>query len=196
MGYLVKGKEEIRKYWFENHVVKKIEGKDGFQRIIWGEEGTSMYQIEYVLSGSEVFISGDLGEAVYCLTCAATLENIKDFNFSYFTGKLRAFCEDRWDFNPEQAKQELDKYWEEYEMELQEDSQDIYDGVLSAIEESSSMEGYRGWLMTVYNEHSVDTDLLEVIWDFGQKMPLRLIGYWVGLQMIIEQLEKDNEKVS
>ncbi|AIM04419.1 hypothetical protein BACvac02_0523 [Bacillus anthracis] len=32
---------------------------------------------------------------------------------------------------------------------------------------------------------------MECIWDFGKRLPRRLIGYWLGLQMAIEQLEKN-----
>lgn len=31
---------------------------------------------------------------------------------------------------------------------------------------------------------------MEDIWGFGKRLPRRLIGYWLGLQMAIEQLEK------
>lgn len=58
-----------------------------------------MYRTKYVLSGANVFIAGDIGEAVYTLTCAATPENIKGFNLSYFTGKLKSSCGDRWNFD-------------------------------------------------------------------------------------------------
>ena len=189
MDFIEKAKVEIRNDWFENHVAEII-GEEGLQVIIWGKPGTNMYRTKFVLSGNNVFISGDIGEAVYALTCRATLENIKGFNLGYFTGKLSAFCEPRWDFNSELAKKELDEFWEENEMNKLEDSQEIYDGVASAIEESMSLESYHAWLMTVYHSTSIDSDAMEDIWDFGKRMPRRLIGYWVGLQMAIEQLEK------
>ncbi|AZV43632.1 hypothetical protein BAOM_3023 [Peribacillus asahii] len=192
MEYIVKVKQDIRKNWFNNHIAK-IEGEEGLQVIYWGEPGTNMYRTKYVLSGNNVFISGDIGEAVYSLTCAATLDNIKDFNLSYFTKKLSAFCEDRWDFDEKLAKKELKEYWEEYEMSQIEDSKEIYDGIISAIEESRSINEYHSWLMTVYHDTSIDSDIMEYVWDFGRKMPPRLIGYWVGLQMIIEQLEKKDK---
>lgn len=195
MNTVDKKKEEIRNHWFKNHVAE-INGEEGLQVIYWKEPGTFMYGTKYVLSGNNVFISGDIGEAVYTLTCKATLDNIKDFGMSYFTSKLDAFCEDRWDFNAKLAKKELKEHWEEYEMDKTENGEEIYDGIMSAIEESSSLEAYRAWLMPVYQSTSIDSDKLECVWDFGKEMPHRLIAYWVGLQMAIEQLEKNKLKIT
>lgn len=189
MDHIERVQEEIRSHWFKDHVAE-IKGEEGLQVIVWGEPGTFMYRTKYVLSGNNVFISGDIGEAVYSLTCAATLKNIKDFDLSYFTKKLSAFCEERWDFDADLAKKELKEHWEEYEMNEFVNGKEAYEGILSAIDESSSMESYRAWLMVVYDNTSVDSDVMEGVWDFGKKMPHRLIGYWVGLQMVIEQLEK------
>jgi hypothetical protein len=189
MDFIEKAKKEIKNEWFENHVAD-IQGEEGLQVIHWGEKGTNMYRTKFVLSGNNVFISGDIGEAVYTLTCRATLENIKDFDLSYFTRKLSAFCGERWDFDDQLAKKELKEYWKEYEMDRRyNDSKEIYRGILSAIDESTSLEAYRAWLMPVYQDTSVESDDLEYIWDLGKRMPYRLIGYWVGLQMAIEQLE-------
>lgn len=195
MEHIERVKEEIRSHWFKDHVAK-VEGEEGLQVIYWKEPGTFMYQTKYVLSGNNIFISGDIGEAVYTLTCSATLKNIKDFDLSYFTGKLSAFCEERWDFDKDLAKKELKEHWDEYEMKDLEDGQEIYEGILSAIDESSSMGSYRAWLMTVYQDTSAESDLMECVWDFGKKMPHRLIGYWVGLQMIIEQLEQKESETA
>ncbi|MGF9979332.1 hypothetical protein [Viridibacillus arvi] len=182
--------KEIREEWFANHVVE-ISGEEGMQVISWGQPGTNIYRTKYVLSGSNIFISGDIGETVYCLTCRATLKNIEDFDFHYFTGKLSAFCEARWNFDEKLAKKELKEYWKEYEMKRRyKDSQEIYDGIISAIDESSSLEAYRAWLMPVYQDTSIESDDLESIWEIGKRMPYRLIGYWVGLQMVVEQLKK------
>lgn len=194
MDFVNKSKEEIRNNWFEDHVAT-IHGEEGLQMIDWGKPGTNMYRTKFVLSGNNVFISGDIGEAVYSLTCRASLDNIKDFGLEYFTRKLDAFCEDRWDFDADLAKKELKEHWNEYEIDNDEgDNQEIYDGILSAIEESSSLESYRAWLMPVYQDTSIDSDTLEYVWNFGKRMPRRLIGYWVGLQMAIEQLQKTSSQ--
>ncbi|MFE5473842.1 hypothetical protein [Bacillus safensis] len=196
MNFMDRAKKEIKEEWFKNHVAE-IKGEEGLQVIYWGKSGTNSYRTKYVLSGNNVFISGDIGGAVYSLTCSATLDNIKDFNLGYFTGKLEAFCEDRWDFDQSLAKKELIEYWDEYKInEKYDDAKKIYNGILSAIDESTSLDAYRAWLMPVYQNTSVDSDTLEVFWDFGKRMPYRLIGYWVGLQMAIEQLSNKEGKTA
>ncbi|MBD7984422.1 hypothetical protein H9649_07515 [Sporosarcina sp. Sa2YVA2] len=195
MDHIERVKEEIRCHWFKDHVAE-VRGEEGLQVITWGKPGTNMYRTKYVLSGNNVFVSGDIGEAVYSLTCAATLKNIEDFELHYFTGKLSAFCEERWDFDENLAKKELKEHWEEYELNELEDGQEIYEAILSAIEESSSMESYRAWLMNVYQDTSADSDVMEGVWDFGKKLPHRLIGYWVGLKMVIEQSERKKSKTA
>lgn len=196
MDFIDRAKKEIKENWFKNHVAE-IKGEEGLQVIYWGKSGTNMYRTKYVLSGNNIFISGDIGEAVYSLTCSATLDNIKDFNLGYFTGKLEAFCEDRWNFDQTLAKKELREYWDEYEINEQyDDAREIYKGIISAIDESTSLDAYRAWLMPVYQNTSVDSDTMEYVWDFGKRMPYRLIGYWVGLQMVIEQLSSKEGKTA
>ncbi|WP_144498161.1 hypothetical protein [Bacillus pumilus] len=196
MDFIDRAKKEIKENWFKNHVAE-INGEEGLQEIYWGKSGTNMYRTKYVLSGNNIFISGDMGEAVYSLTCSATLDNIKDFNLGYFTGKLEAFCEDRWNFDQSLAKKELREYWDEYEINEQyDDAIEIYKGIISAIDESTSLDNYRAWLMPVCQDTSVDSDTMEYVWNFGKRMPYRLIGYWVGLQMVIEQLSSKESKTA
>lgn len=196
MDFIDRAKKEIKENWFKNHVAE-IKGEEGLQVIYWGKSGTNMYRTKYVLSGNNIFISGDIGEAVYSLTCSATLDNIKDFNLGYFTGKLEAFCEDRWNFDQSLAKKELREYWDEYEINEQyDDAREIYKGIISAIDKSTSLDAYRAWLMPVYQNTSVDSDTMEYVCDFGKRMPYRLIGYWIGLQMVIEQLSSKEGKTA
>lgn len=191
MDFIDKAKKEIKENWFKNHVAE-IKGEEGLQEIYWGKSGTNMYRTKYVLSGNNIFISGDIGEAVYSLTCSATLDNIKDFNLGYFTGKLEAFCEDRWNFDQSLAKKELREYWDEYEINEQyDDAREIYKGIISAIDESTSLDDYRAWLMPVYQDTSVDSDTMEYVWNFGKRMPYRfnwLLGRIAdGYRTVIER---------
>ncbi len=63
-----------------------------------------MYRTKFVLAGYNVFLLGDIGKAVYSLTCPATLENIKGFNLGCFTEKLTDFCEESWEIFEISAK--------------------------------------------------------------------------------------------
>lgn len=195
MAYLENEKQEIQNTWFHEHVAT-IEGGEGLQVIHFGKPGANMYRVKYVLSGNNLFISGDIGDAVYTLTCAATLANLKDFNLSYLTGKLTASSEARWCFNENNAKKELREFWKAYKMDRYDDAKAIYKGILHAINEAHSFEGYRAHLDSVYHNTSVSGDDLEQAYDFGKEMPMHLIAYWVGLQMAMEHLAAKKEKTT
>lgn len=198
MDYLDKAEKEIRDRWFEKHEVKSITGEEGFQQIIWGEKGTSMYQVKYVLSGNNVFISGDLGEAVYSLTCAATLENINGFNLSYFTGKLTAHSRDRWNFDEKLAKKEIREHFTDWcdvdsVSDLEDEDSKLCRELLEATGEWSLQNHFESAVYSIYQQTSVDwfdSETASCIAGCGKRLPLSFIAYWLGLQMVIEQLEK------
>lgn len=201
MDYLESTKNEIRERWFENHKIKSIEGNEGFQRIIWGEEGTRMYQVNYVLAGNMVFVAGDLGDAVYELTCAATLENIKDFNLSYFTGKLTASQRDKYDFDDKLAREQIEsdfKSWCDVDSisELEEETKELYEELIGETHEWNRCDHFQNGVYAVYNNTSVDwfdSECASSIADNGQRLSRCFIAYWLGLQMLIEQLEAQKE---
>lgn len=192
MDYLDKAEKEIREHWFKDHVAD-IRGEEGLQVIYWGKPNTSSYATKYVLSGNNVFISGDIGEAVYSLTCKATLENIEDFNLGYFTGKLTAYCGAREEFDEKKARQELREHWKQYDMKDVDDSNELYQAIRSAIRESSTIDQYNFQLSLVYHDSTLEYDAFEGLFSIGKQMPYRLIGYWVGLKMIIEQVAAKKE---
>ncbi|WP_374723665.1 hypothetical protein [Calidifontibacillus erzurumensis] len=202
MDYLEQAKNEIRERWFKNHKIKSLEGQAGFQRIVWGEEGTIMYQIVYVLSGNMVFITGDLGDAVYSLTCAATLENIKRFNLSYFTEKITASERDKYDFDASLAQQQIEKYFlnwcnVSHVDQLKEEDKELFEELLFATNNWNRSEHFEQAVFSIYEQTSVDwfdSEAASCIADCGKQLNRSLIAYWVGLQMVIEQLEAQRKQ--
>lgn len=179
---------EIRNEWFKDHKAY-VTGKEGFQQINWSK-GNFAYRTKYILSGNNIFISGDIGEAVYTLTCAATLENIKDFNLGYFTGKLTALGRgSKYNFNSSLAKRQLGERLIEYELDGYENTPKIRQVVSDAIEESHTMDSYNFWLQHCYMTSGLSYDDIEEFFDLGKELRPSVIAYWVGLKMIIEQLD-------
>lgn len=197
MSYLEKELKQIRTEWFKNHKIKRTEGQEGFQQFIFGEEGSSFYQVKYVLSGANIFISGDLGDAVYKLSEPATLENIKTCNLSHFTSKLTGHSRERWNFDNDLAKKQIEEYFVEWcdidnidELGLKDKT--LYDQLIKSTDEWSMWRHFQGDVFTIYQNTSVqwfDSERAEVISECGQTLPLIFIAYWLGLQMIIEQQE-------
>lgn len=203
MDYLVGAEKEIREGWFKNHIVKSIEGKEGLRRISWGEEGTGMYQVNYVLSDNMIFVTGDLGDATYRLTCQATLDNIKDFDLSYFTGKLTANERSKYNFDSTLAQEHIEEYifdWCDvgHVDQLDVIDQELYEDLYFATNNWSSVEHFKTAVYSIY-EHTnaswFDGEAASCIADCGQRLGRSFIAYWVGLQMAIEQLDKCKSKL-
>lgn len=106
---------------------------------------------------------------------------------------MNAFSDAKYDFNRKLAEKQLNEYWEEYDYKDDENYEELYSDIIGAMSESSTMEHYHGWLMSVYDRSysGVEelSELLQYVWDFGEQLNVRLIAYWVGLQMAIEQLK-------
>lgn len=199
MDYLERAENEIRNKWFENHVVKSIEGEEGFQKIIWGKPDTSMYQVNYVLSGNMVYISGDLGVAAYCLTEIAKLERLGQYDLSYFTGKLAASQRSKYEFDHKTAQKEIEEYfidWCDVENigELPPEDRELYRELISETINWGIPEHFNTAVYHIYQNTSVDwfdSEAASCIAECGKRLSYTLISYWVGLQMIAESMKKE-----
>ncbi|WP_404407684.1 hypothetical protein [Jeotgalibacillus malaysiensis] len=203
MDYLDIAKKEIRERWFANHKIKQIQGQAGFQKIVWGEEGSSFYQINYVLSGNMVFISGDLGTAAYSLTCSATIDNIATSDLSYFTGKLTAHERDKYEFDEKLARNQIKEYvldWCEAEKvsELKNEDKELLNNLLSETSQWSNCQHFSTGVYAIYQDSNVDWfdgESASCIADCGSRLSYSVIAYWLGLKMVIELL-KNKEKTA
>lgn len=195
MHYLDETEKIIRNSWFKNHAVKYIEGEDGLKRIVWGANGTSMYEIIYTLSGRSVFISGDLGDAVYELTCDAIVKNIRDHSLEHFTGKLTASERDKWEFNQDKARVEIQELFMEWcdvddIMDLEEDARTLYNDLLNAAKSNDTHAQFEQEVCEIYTNTDVDwfdLEAVDYIVDCGKRLSRSFVAYWLGLIMIAEQ---------
>lgn len=83
----------IAREWFKNHVAamttfKTAEG-DGMI-IKWRRPDTSNYAMTFMLLENRVFVTGDVGDAIYGFGCQTTVDNIKRFDWHYFVNKCCA----------------------------------------------------------------------------------------------------------
>ncbi|MFJ7920026.1 hypothetical protein ACIQ6U_09730 [Lysinibacillus fusiformis] len=198
MDYIEKAKNEIRNQWFENHVIKSIKGEVGFQEIIWGRPGTSMYQVRYVLTGNMVYLSGDLGVAAYSLTGSATLKELSQYGLSYFSGKLVASQRAKYEFDGKLARKQIKEYFLEWcDVEdiskLNSDDEELYDDLIRATNEWNLPEHFNTAVYHIYQSTTsewFDSEMASSIADLGQRLSYSVVSYWLGLQMINEQLKE------
>ena len=98
--------QEIKENWFKNHTAT-LEQHGDLEVLIWREPGTACYSCRYVFDGDKMYISGDIGEAVFWLTWKANVHSFNGKHIGYFFEKLRAYNGDKHDFNNEKAIKQL-----------------------------------------------------------------------------------------
>ena len=77
--------QEIKDKWFNNHEAKITE-YDGITILDWREPGTSIYSVRYIFCGSRLYVSGDIGDAIFNLTWIATPQSFNNID------QTRGFC--------------------------------------------------------------------------------------------------------
>ncbi len=116
----MKLKQKIKKEWFKNHVAEFEKLNNRVSILTWSSPNSSFYYIRYIFDGSRLYVSGDTGEAVFCLTEKADINSIKDYDIQYFHGKMTAFCEDEYSFDSDTAieriKQEIEEAKEDMDL--------------------------------------------------------------------------------
>lgn len=206
MDYIEKQQQHIRDHWFGNHTVSRIDRHGGddypLRRYVWRTPGTSLYEVVYTLSGNMVFVSGDLGDAAYALTCRATLENIASFDLHYFTSKLTAHSRAKYTFDEAYAIEELTELF--CDMcdvsrigDLRKDDRRLYDQLVGAAKDSASPEQFERAVSEQYDATSVewfDSESAHLVSRFGRRLSGSLIAYWLGLQMLCDQLDAERRQ--
>lgn len=196
MERIKKEREYIRNEWFKDHVATVTE-HGGVTFLDWSKPGTSFYSVRYIFSGSSLFITGDIGDAVFSLTWRATIESFEKVNLSYLMKKLSCSSRDRWNFNDEEAFRQLDEWLAESIQDLEDDKKgirtykNIHRDLRSAVFEYGNEAVYKHEAWRCYHEYEdTDAEEFEMISDFGRQLPNEFIAYHLGIQMANEQLKK------
>ncbi|APF25289.1 MULTISPECIES: hypothetical protein [Clostridium] len=203
--------QKIKKEWFKNHVAEFEKLNNRVSILTWSSPNSSFYYIRYIFDGSRLYVSGDTGEAVFCLTEKADINSIKDYDIQYFHGKMTAFCEDEYSFDSDTAieriKQEIEEAKEDMDFEEDEEENEIVadtdrnrriNDYISAlndlIQESTSCYSKSLWEYEVNQKYDdltdYDPDCHEWIFKAGDVIPNRVYGYLIGIKMAAEQLNK------
>lgn len=189
--------KQIKETWFPEHKATLTQHGD-LQVLQWEKPGTNTYSCRYVFDGHKMYISGDIGEAVFWLTWKANVHSFDDIHVHYFEEKLSAYSGERRNFNSEKAIKAL-KEWKEQliEEEMEFDEEEMEDLIHAPDCCSSKDEWAHEYVNGKYHEFisELDYDYWEWIYDIGDTMPHRIIGYLVGLKMASKQL-KENATVT
>lgn len=188
---------EIRAEWFKDHhsgysVMKDEQGNE-MERLRWGRPNSTNYAVWYVRMGSVLFVTGDLGSAVYRWGESVTLEWISRCDIGYFAEKCEASEEGRefkvWD--PREAIKKLRDIAKDYV-----DREKTCD-FMSEVDSAVCTEGdWHAWLHD--RGHEFLGDDYSEFGDVGRVLSCRCISHLTGLKMAFEQIKRPiiNEKQS
>lgn len=191
---------EIKNRWFKDHVATVTE-HEGVTILDWRKPGTNMYAVRYIFSGNRLFISGDLGDAIYWLTWKATIASFEDVGLHYLMGKLTCCSRERWNFDEDKARKEL-KDWYKESIEGYEDDKEVVSAakeishaVEGIIPEYSYFQHYNnavGYVLQDLNQDVFDYETFAYIADFGKSLPIVFVAYLLGIKMANEQIKTTN----
>lgn len=181
---------EIIKENFKNHVATLVEHGD-LKILDWKEPGTSCYYVRYVFDGNKMYITGDLGEAIFCLTWKADIHSFSNIGLSYFHEKLKAYHQEKYDFDSGKAAKRLSEWINELKEEGAEydhmEMQEVFEGVRGCNQEWE-------WIEVIHEHQNLISELEPDYWEWfyniGRVYPIRFESYLIGLKMASEQLKK------
>jgi hypothetical protein len=188
---------EIRNDWFKNHKATYEKLSDDTSVLTWKKDGTLMYYVRYIFDRNRLFITGDIGDAVFVLTERADMKTIAtEYHNHYLFGKLRADNE-AYDFDQDKAIETLKSHFKQYEFddddewnEFNEMAEEIY----SSIKDECNTEGQWATVLNCDyydNITEYDVDCWEWIYHIGKELSWQALGWVVGLQMAYKQLKSN-----
>lgn len=172
---------------------------DGISTLDWRHEsGTSNYYVRYVFDENrcKLYISGDLGSAVFCLTEKALLPSLAMYSVDYFLKKLECST-DKYRYDTEAAKEELEEELLSDDEELTEEEIEERKELISDL--LSGLNWIDGWRPS---DDATDrlSEICPCYWEWlyrvGEYIDDRVILWLVGMNMAYEQLRKDKRNVT
>lgn len=203
MDEIEQTENEIKDRWFKNHIATVTE-HEGITILDWRELGTVCYSVRYIFASNKLYISGDIGEAIFDLTWLATPRSFNGVDLSYLMGKLSCCSRKRWDFSERKAIKELKEWYSEAVFDCcDDDKKEIigaYQTIKRLINGCSDPKEFEIELFSYYQENSfdyLDSEDFSMFSDFGKELSNIFNAYLLGIKLANEQLEsvvKQEEK--
>ena len=177
----------IREDWFKNHEAHYTYWPlQQIEIVVWRNPKSSSYLINYIRAGNYLYVSGDVGDAIYC-TGFDSLQKWSESDTGYFAGKCIASEYGRlyreWDRDTIQKRvketlKESDKTWSDLEAS-------------GGTSHMTYEEEWHMWLSMYANEF-FGSDPCYWPTD-GKIISPRCRGHLIGLKMIVKQLTEKGE---
>jgi len=181
--------KEIKEHWFKDH--KATLTKQGNLVVIdWRKPDTNIFAVRYVFDGYYLYVSGDIGEAVFKFSDTGYLF-AQDYSLDYFEGKLRAYSRERRDFDREKALLELnDRAEDAMDYNGKKYSEDAIEDLKSIINDCSTVREFQNKIHEL-DLYQFGSEFYDWLPELGSVYPGEIRAYLIGLQMANEQLSKD-----
>lgn len=166
---------------------------DGISVLDWrNRNGSGDYYMRVIFDEDKerMFISGDLGNAVFQFTEKATLFRIARYSsFSYFMEKLSCST-NRWEYDRQSAREELEERLKSEDMtesELEE-----ADELIGDIMDNYDQYGNGTHLTEDLTDRisDIDPDYWEWVYSLGERPHPRVIIWWKALKLAARQIEE------
>lgn len=191
-------KQEIRAGWFKDHIAE-LEDHGDLKVLRWKKPGTICYYCRFVFDGNRMYISGDIGEAVFNLTWQADVHSFNGISTHYFMEKMSAYSGDRYDYDSKEAEKYLKSWFKENmrdkQFKTRDDRKEFVERFNELVEAASNSNNEEQWAWEYVNGEfsdfvsEMDADYWEWLYHVGRVVPYRILGYIVALQMASEQLK-------
>lgn len=191
--------EEMRNYWFKDHKAKVTKNGD-ITILDWKNPNNCNYYVRYVLDGYRMYISGDIGEAVFDLTWKATIDSFSDINLDYFLSKMSTSSNGKYIYDGKQAKRALLEWkhdiMNDYEFGNDHEKEEFVETMENLMDAAVNCDTSEEWLWKYANGEYYDfitdyeEDCLEWIGTIGDVIQYHNHAFLVGLKMAAEQLKQ------
>ncbi len=194
------GIEIIRNEWFKDHKAYISKLSDRVTVIDWKREDSGFYYVRYVFDGDKLYISGDIGEAVYWLTWFGTPESFKDVHFSYFNEKRQCSLRPAFEYYSEAFDKDAKKYLSSdwiYDLTKEKKAkyEQLFEEMKSELEQYPRNPKIQEYLMFMAadtfeyaEELGIDVENADYLSKFGRLPSTSHLAYLEGLKMIAEQV--------
>jgi len=181
--------QEIKEHWFKDHVA--ILTQHGNMTVLdWRNPSDFSYHCRFVFDRQFVYISGDIGDAVFRLTWSANIHSFDDIHIHYFREKLSGCSGVDTAFNSEKAVGGLREWLKDLK---EEGTKYDHDEMRDLFADARSCSNKKEWDYMVNNRYDfineLDQGCFEWIYEIGDEIPARIHAYLIGLQMASEQLK-------
>jgi len=190
--YDINKKIKICSEWFKDHeqLFYSIAMNDNIENQIhifeWKKPNTSIYSIKYIIRNNYLFVSGDLGCAVYKFSSNVEWHSIASMDSFYFSSKCEASETGRFykEWNEEKCISIFNEKMKEYNNDIS--SLNMTQEEFNEFKEQAKQESFSrdSWGHFVQNNYNVFYD---DAYDYGEDTSIICVAHLQGILMGLEK---------